>query len=523
MALQHLRSSTADKRPTPAAMSDGQLALNTNLVSPGLFFKDSNGDSVKIGPVHVGTTAPNVTPGAGGQAGNSKGEQWLDTSSSRYVFKIWDGTAWRSEDGEFVNVSGDTMTGLLVAAGNINVGANTGAAAIEIGLGATANRNAYIDFVTDTTYTDYGLRLIRGDTGANSVSQLEQRGTGELRLATLDAAPLTFFTNNAERLHITSAGLVGIGTSSPGQALDVKGNVRSSIGTGTGTGGAGYALYQFGTSATAAENWHIGSEGDGSFRFYNQVIGAGVERLRITSAGLVGIGTSSPGARLHVGSNASSGNWSGFFGDNLNGAVAPPAAYGLAFGYNRSGGSGEANIAYGTGTGAGLGLIFGSYDGTTYTNRVIFDGAGNVGIGTASPGNTLDISPGSAGEALRIRGGTGGTSIVQFTDNAASAQWGTITTTSASADLTHSSVVRFLTASSERARIDSSGRLLVGTSSDSGGALFQVNGDRIRVGTAKTPATSGATGATGEIAWDADYIYVCTATNTWKRSAIATW
>ena len=114
MALQHLRSSTANKRPTPAAMSDGQLALNTNLASPGLFFKDSNGDSVKIGPVHVGTTAPNVTPGAGGQSGNSKGEQWLDTSSSRYVFKIWDGTAWRTEDGEFVNASGDTMTGALV-------------------------------------------------------------------------------------------------------------------------------------------------------------------------------------------------------------------------------------------------------------------------------------------------------------------------------------------------------------------------------------------------------------------------
>ena len=114
MALQHLRSSTADKRPTPAAMSDGQLALNTHTSSPGLFFKDSNGDSVKIGPLHVGTTAPNATPGAGGQAGNSKGEQWLDTSSSRYVFKIWDGTAWRTQDGEFVNTSGDTMTGALV-------------------------------------------------------------------------------------------------------------------------------------------------------------------------------------------------------------------------------------------------------------------------------------------------------------------------------------------------------------------------------------------------------------------------
>ena len=112
MSLQHLRSSTADKRPTPGAMSDGQLALNTNLASPGLFFKDSNGDAIKVGPVHVGTTAPNVSPA--GQSGNSKGEQWLDTSSSRYVFKIWDGTAWRTEDGEFVNTSGDTMTGALV-------------------------------------------------------------------------------------------------------------------------------------------------------------------------------------------------------------------------------------------------------------------------------------------------------------------------------------------------------------------------------------------------------------------------
>jgi hypothetical protein len=76
---------------------------------------------------------------------------------------------------------------------------------------------------------------------------------------------------------------------------------------------------------------------------------------------------------------------------------------------------------------------------------------------------------------------------------------------------------------SQRAAIDSSGRLLVGASADSGGALLQVNGDRIRVATAKTPASAADTGTAGEICWDADYIYVCTATNTWKRSAIATW
>jgi len=37
------------------------------------------------------------------------------------------------------------------------------------------------------------------------------------------------------------------------------------------------------------------------------------------------------------------------------------------------------------------------------------------------------------------------------------------------------------------------------------------------------PATAGATGTEGSIRWDADYIYICTGTNTWKRVAIATW
>jgi len=81
----------------------------------------------------------------------------------------------------------------------------------------------------------------------------------------------------------------------------------------------------------------------------------------------------------------------------------------------------------------------------------------------------------------------------------------------------------FETGGNERMRIDSSGRLLVGISSNSGGALLQINGDRIRVGTAKTPASATDTGTAGEICWDANYVYVCTATNTWKRSALSTW
>jgi hypothetical protein len=37
------------------------------------------------------------------------------------------------------------------------------------------------------------------------------------------------------------------------------------------------------------------------------------------------------------------------------------------------------------------------------------------------------------------------------------------------------------------------------------------------------PAATGSTGTAGDIRYDADYIYVCTATNTWKRAALATW
>ena len=39
----------------------------------------------------------------------------------------------------------------------------------------------------------------------------------------------------------------------------------------------------------------------------------------------------------------------------------------------------------------------------------------------------------------------------------------------------------------------------------------------------QTPASASATGSTGTIAWDASYIYICTATDTWKRVAISTW
>jgi hypothetical protein len=45
----------------------------------------------------------------------------------------------------------------------------------------------------------------------------------------------------------------------------------------------------------------------------------------------------------------------------------------------------------------------------------------------------------------------------------------------------------------------------------------------LRMSTPTVPATSSDTGSEGQISWDSNYLYVCIATNTWKRVALATW
>ena len=172
MALQHLRSSTLDKRPTPGAMSDGQLALNTNLTSPGLFFKDSNGDSVKIGPVHVGTTAPNATPGAGGQAGNSKGEAWLDTTATNPILKVWNGSAFVAVQpvgtGTVVSTTDTgTVTSTMILDGTI-VNADINASAAIDGTKVSPNFGSQ-DVVTTGNVTVNGQGDVRfGDSDSSN-------------------------------------------------------------------------------------------------------------------------------------------------------------------------------------------------------------------------------------------------------------------------------------------------------------------------------------------------------------------
>lgn len=63
----------------------------------------------------------------------------------------------------------------------------------------------------------------------------------------------------------------------------------------------------------------------------------------------------------------------------------------------------------------------------------------------------------------------------------------------------------------------------VGIATSSPTAKLDVNSNVIRLRTAKTPASASASGNAGDICWDANYIYVCVATNTWKRAALSSW
>ena len=498
MALQHLRSSTADKRPTPAVMSDGQLAMNTNLASPGLFLKDSNGDLVKIGPVHVGTTAPNATPGAGGQAGNSKGEQWLDTTGGVYVFKIYDGTAWRSETGTFVDVNGDTMTGALgiiagsaaapgvFFSGDTNTGIySPGADQVAVSTGGTGrlviDANGTVTCtsaqptdgsirISNTTTrapsNKYGIRFADSASETNAAIYAEQASSGNnasaLVFGTNDGTGGGVLTSAAERLRITPAGLVGIGTGAPSEALhiaSVGARISSSL---IGGGASSLGLdYESSNARFISYGPDVSTQTGLIFLTANSTASTSIERLRITSAGLVGIGTSSPNYQLHVTTDFAVG----------------------ASGFNQQ-------LTFGNDTIQSLLL------GTGYTALKLNPLGGNVGIGTTTAQSLLNLkkdanstNPGNSASIVLTNKNTtlngniaGGIFVDLYRDVADPCYSGGIWFTRNSEIGNASSSTHIVFGAqqsggsglpSEKARINNAGNLLVGRTGTDGAALIQ--------------------------------------------------
>jgi len=416
---KHIRSSTANKRPT-TAIADGQIALNTNSSSPGLFFKDSTGATIiKVGPVHVGATAPNATPPSGGSSGNSTGEIWLDTSLTPNGVKIWDGSAWVNA----TPIGSTTVQGLLELATNAETqtGSDTARAVTPAGLqsklsDSTSTTSSTTIASSTAVKSAYDLaNAALPKSGGTITGNLEIGTTGSLSFegATADAFETTIAVTDptADRT-ITLPDQTGSFLVS-GNASIVNADVNASAaiaGTkispdfgsqNTTTTGTSTAASFIPTSSTAPTNG-----------------------VYLPSANNVAISTNSTG-RLFVDSS----------GRVLTG-VSSTSADTLSLVQGRSGSA--------TGDGV-LFLARGSAPGTN-----------------TNPLGTIQFSDNGHVSAARIQAIRDGASYTSGSDQPSAITFAT--TASSSATLT------------ERARIESSGRLLVGLTESSNNALFQVKG-----------------------------------------------
>ena len=225
------------------------------------------------------------------------------------------------------------------------------------------------------------------------------------------------------------------------------------------------------------------STGTGLFLASSNVLGittGGVQRLVVNSSGFVGIGTTSPSQALSVvGSILSSGAGTNYVASSSNGVTT---SYLIT---DASGSNLQVDGAWP--------IRFT----TNSSERARIDSSGNVGIGTSSPAYRLDV----AGEirstgginALRLENSSNAAVYAVFTrpnqqytlalnsDNNGARTFDLYDNTNAHFVDQYlqgaSGYRRFFTDGAERARIDSSGRLLVGTSSTSQAATILIQGN----------------------------------------------
>jgi len=447
-----------------------------------------------LGQVGIGTTAPigrlQVSGAAGALLVDFSGSNYYDAAV--HYFRNYAATATSYISVTPTETLFTTNTTLPLTFGTNNTERMRIAAGGNVGIGTTSPITQLdVRSSTDTP-------VVFQSTAANSYIRFINSVDGNGYIG-LSSAALTFWTSS-ERMRIDGSGNVGIGTTSPGAKLSVLGgalssvtdlalNISSPLTTGrmgtydTNTVSAIHTVFDSTSvelSAGSTSGWVSGISVTGNnavnYKGTIRFATASAERMRIDSVGNVGIGTSTPSTKLDV-------NGTSNFSDNmtlsrtntagsLTGISITNAGTTSAYaGFTVTSGSVISqffNDANGSAIVAGAmlrtvsahPLVFG----TDTTEKMRITSAGDVGIGTTTPGARLSVNGGN----FYI------TNSGSYTEPAVVA--GVIAFDSTNGDLNISArsnggntFTRFFTSSggagSERARIDSSGNLLVGATS----------------------------------------------------------
>ena len=350
----------------------------------------------------------------------------------------------------------------------------SGSVYVQIGITAAAGSTTQVQFNDAGAFGgDSGLTFDKTTDALSAGGFIPTSSTVPANGVYLPAAnSVGVATNGTGRLFVDASGNVGVGTSNPFSVLHCVGAAEAegdAVGqviirstnayNATPKSGIIFQILQDSSSNTAyVASIHAVKEttGDADRRtalvFGTRAIsGTTAERLRITSAGLVGIGTSAPTTRFHVDFGDAAANSIRLVGDG--------ATNGTALATNWFSGASYFDVRLG--------------GNTTSETKLRVTSAGLVGINTATPSSTLHVEGTSRFVASNsaIFNGTTGTYSTWLYNGTAVGDIGTgnqVFSGGANTDFaftTRSTTsLVFGTNTTERARIDSSGRLLVGTS-----------------------------------------------------------